>query len=180
MILATTTAVLVGALLLAAAAGKVRDPQPLAGTIVSLGAPKDVAVPAVFALAVTEIIVAVAVLFRPESIAAQSGIVFLALLFALAGALALRRHEPVRCHCFGAGEATLGRTQLFALVPWAATVAVLRAFSTRQTLQTGAACFAAASLLVAAASAVAVTREWILARDDRRTAQENFVWLPSY
>ncbi len=136
---------------------------------------------AVGSLAAAELAVAAAVLFRPDAAVTHLAIAALAVTFAVAGLLALRRDEPIRCNCFGAGSGTLGKTQLLALVPWLAGAAVLRAgFTEPPALPIAATWLTAISLALAAMRLVAVRKAWVEARDDRRSAEEMYAWLPSY
>lgn len=169
------------AALLWAALEKARDPAPMAATIRSLGLPRKVAWPGTLFLTAAELMVAVAILFRPDSVLAQAGIVLLAALFALAGLAALRIDRPIPCSCFGAGgKGYLGLSQLVAFFPWLAGAELLRlGIPQAPPLPMGAAGFAAISLVIAAAQGIGVWKARLEARGDRRSAQEMYVWLPS-
>jgi|SRR6185436_16180145 len=181
MFLATAAAVAMAAVLLHAAVEKARDPGSLAATIRALGAPEAAARPAAFAVTFAELVVALAILFRPDATATQAAVVALAAVFAVAGLIALRSDEPIRCSCFGSGGRFLGKPQLIAFVAWLAGAAILRAgISAAPPLESGAVLFAATSIALASVRAVAVWKARAAARADRRTAQETYQWLPSY
>jgi hypothetical protein len=115
------------AVLLWAALEKARNPAPMATTIHSLGLPRRIAWPAALLVAAAEIALAIAGLFRPDPALIHLGIILMAGLFALAGLIALRRNELIRCSCFGiGGKGFLGVTQLIAFFPWLAGAAILR------------------------------------------------------
>lgn len=178
---ATAVTLMMAGVLLRAAVEKVRDLRPTAATIRALGVPDSLASVVAASVTVAELAVAAAVLFRPDATPTHLGIVALAVAFALAGLLALRRGEPIRCNCFGAGSADLGKTQLLALAPWVTGAAVLRlGFAEAPDLTRSAVCFAATSLTLAALPLLAVRKAWLEARGDRRSAQEMYAWLPSY
>jgi hypothetical protein len=181
-LLVTAARLVMAAVLLRAAIGKARDVRSMAATIRALGAPRATARPGAMLVMATEIVVALAVLFRPDATATQAGIVALAALFALAGLVALHRDEPIRCSCFGAGgDGYLGVTQLIAFVPWIAGAAILRfGVAAAPRLPESAAWLAAASLAIAAERAAAVWKARSEARGDRRSAQETYAWLPSH
>jgi hypothetical protein len=178
-VLATVTAVAMSAVLLWAALEKARRPLTTAATIQRLGFPLPL--PAALAVAAGEIVLAVALLFRPDSLVTQVGVVLLAGVFALAGLMALRLDEPIHCSCFGSGGGRyLGRRQLIAFVPWsAAAVSLHLGFVQPPSVESTAIIFAAVTLLMAAVRAAGTWRVRGEARGDRRSAQEMYVWLPS-
>jgi hypothetical protein len=177
--LAKVAALATSAILLWAALEKARDLSPTAATIRRLGVPGSLARPTAFLVTAAELVVAVAILFRPDTFLAQAGIVALAGLFALAGWIAWRRGEAIPCNCFGAGSKDLGASQMLAFLPWLAAAGVLRLGASRPTAAAAAAAFAVISLFLAAVQAFAVRKAWIEARGDRRSAQETYPWLPS-
>lgn len=179
-VLPTVSMLAISAVLLSAALGKLRAPRVLAATAERLGIPPALALPAAFTLASAELILGSAVLFRPDHLLVQGGVLVLALVFALAGFIALRLDEPVRCHCFGAAGGVLGKRQIFALGPWIAAVAALR-LGERQPppVQAGAEFFGAIALAIAAIHGAAVYQEVKASRSDRHAAEEMFEWLPS-
>lgn len=183
-LLATAAALAMATVLLWAATEKARDPAPTAAAIRSLARnlklPRGIAWPAALFITAAEIVVALAVLFRPDAALTQLGIVLLAGLFALAGLIALRLDEPVRCNCFGTGgKGRLGTPQLIALLPWLAGAAILRLGIQEAPPSKGAAGFAAISLALAAVRGSGVWKARREARGDRRSAQEMYVWLRS-
>jgi hypothetical protein len=180
-IIAIAVTLIMAGVLLRAAVEKVRDLRPTAATMRALGVPDGLASVAAASVTAAELSVAAAVLFRPDATPTHLGIVALAAAFALAGLLALRRDEPIRCNCFGPGSGDLGKTQLLALAPWLGGVAVLRlGFAEAPDLSRSALCFAATSLSLVAIRLLAVRKAWLEARGDRRSAQEMYAWLPSY
>jgi methylamine utilization protein MauE len=174
-------ALAIAVVLLWAALEKARNLAPTAAAIRHLGFSRRIAWPAAGFVTAAEVLIAVAVLFRPDSALTQAGIIVLAGLFALAGLLALRLDHPIPCHCFGAGGKNLGLTQVIAFLPWLASAGLLR-FGIRQALPvaTAAACFAAISLTLAGIRGFHVWRAQREARSDRRSAQEMYAWLPSH
>ncbi|HEX3578250.1 MAG TPA: MauE/DoxX family redox-associated membrane protein [Thermoanaerobaculia bacterium] len=182
LFLATIVACVMSAVLLWAALEKLRNPAAITSTIERLGFPATLSRPLARTLTVAELSLGVAVSFRPDHAATQTGIVLLAALFAVAALIALRLREPVPCNCVGAGsDAVLGARQWIALVPWLVGVAVVRAgFAEAPNLETAAAHFAAVSLLIATLHSITVWRSRGEARGDRESAREMYAWLPSH
>jgi hypothetical protein len=181
LVLSIVAALTMAGVLLWAGLAKAANLEPMTATALALGLPRGIARPAALAVTAAEIVVAVALLFRPGSSATQIGIVVLAGLFALAGLIALRRDEPIACHCFGAGGKHLGATQMIAFLPWLAGAGILRTGSGETPPAAAAAArFAALALTLAAIKGVGVWRARRAARGDRRSAQEMYAWLPSH
>lgn len=178
-VLAIAAALTTAAVLLRAAAGKVRRPGDLAATMTRLGVPHVVAVPAAVVLIAAELATAAALLFRPDAVLTQLAVMTLAIVFAAAGLRAMRISEPVACNCFGAGG-TLGLRQVLLLIPWTAAAVILRFGARAPSVETGAAYFAAIAIAIAALEGIGVIRNLREARDDRRSAEEMYEWLPSY
>jgi hypothetical protein len=176
-LLATFVAVALSAVLLVAALGKVRSPELTAETLRGLGVSHTLALPVTRLLLLAELGTASAVLFAPASTFTHAAIVMLAVAFAIAGVLALRSDEPLRCSCFGAGGGYLGWRQIAALVPWLAGVAVLR-FATPSA--DGASLFTLTAFLILGARLLSLTKAYVEARGDRKSAQEMLLWLPSH
>lgn len=181
-LIATASALAMGAVLLWAGLEKARDPASTSAMLRSLGLPLRLAWPAAILVMAMEISVGVAVLFRPGSTPTHIGVASLAGVFALAGLIAMRSDEPICCNCFGAGgKGYLGVTQLIALLPWLAGAMILRlAAQGTQSLSTGAVYFAITSLVIAAARGIGVRKAQLEARGDRLSAQEMYKWLPSH
>lgn len=180
MILLTTfVAVAIATVLLVAALEKARTPELTAAMLRGLGVRRSSAMAMTRLLTLAELGTALAVLFAPGSTFTLAAIVILAVAFAVAGGLALRSDEPIRCTCFGAGGGGgyLGRRQIIALVPWFAGVAVL-GVATPNT--DGAALFALTALLILAARSMRLATAFLEARGDRKSAQEMLLWLPSH
>jgi hypothetical protein len=168
-------------MLLWAGLEKARNPASIVATIRSLRLPRRLAWPAALFVTTAEITIAVAILFKPDSLLTQTAIVLLAALFALAGLIAMGFDEPVHCNCFGAGgKGYLGTTQLIALLPWLAGAGILRVgIQETPSLPMSAAYFAATSLAIAAVRGIGVWKARLLARGDRLSAREMYVWLQS-
>ena len=180
-IISRSAALAMAVVLLWAALEKARKLAPTAAAIRHLGFSPRIAWPAAGFVTAAEVLVAVTVLFRPDSALTQAGIVLLAGLFALAGLLALRLDRPIPCHCFGAGGKNLGWTQVIAFLPWLASAGILRlGIREAPPVATAAACFAAISLILAGIQGFRVGRAQRKARSDRRSAQEMYAWLPSH
>jgi len=176
----STVAYAMAGVLLWAALGKVRDLAPLASTIRKLGAPQPLARPAAGFVTSAELAVAVALLFRPDSLITQFGVLALAGLFALAGLRALALHERIPCSCFCSGD-DLGIRQLLAMLVWIGGMALVH-FGVRQppSAAVGAASFAVIALGIAAVRTVALWKSGMEARGDRRSAERTYIWLPSH
>ena len=177
-VLALTVSWAMAGVLLWAGLEKARDLGSSASTIRSLGVPLKLARRSAGLLALTEVGVAFGLLFKPESVVTQIGVVVLALAFAVAGIIALRQDEPIRCNCFGAGgNGHLGRNQIIALLPWLAGVVLVHLGALESSsLSEGAIRLAALGLSLAVFRAVAVWRAQREARGDRLTAMEMYVW----
>lgn len=177
ILLATFVALAISAVLLVAALEKARTPALTAATLRGLGVRHALALPATRLLTLAELGAAIAVLFAPASTLTHAAIGALAVVFAVAGVLALRSDEPLRCSCFGAAGGYLGWKQIVALVPWLAGVAVLR-FATPSA--DGALLFALTALLILVARSVSLAKAFVEAGGDRKSAQEMLLWLPSH
>lgn len=175
MLLATFVALALSAVLLVAALEKARAPALTAATLRGLGVRHALALPVTRVLTLAELGTAMAVLFAPASTVTHAAIAALAVAFAVAGVMALRSDEPLRCSCFGAGGGDLGWRQIVALVPWLAGVAVLRSATPNVD---GALLFALVALLILAARSISLARAFVEAVGDRRSAQEMLHWLP--
>jgi hypothetical protein len=180
VLLGTAVALVMAALLLFAAVAKLASSAPLAETLERLGLPTPLARAAAPLVPWAELAVGTAVVFRPDSLAAQAGVVILAASFAIAGLVAFRLKEPVPCSCFGTGGGgTLGLRQTIAAVLWVGGVVLVRRGHIAQSFDLGAAKFAVVALSVAAARVVMLAKLWIEGRGDRLSAREMYAWLPS-
>jgi hypothetical protein len=177
-ILATTVALVGASILLWAGLEKARDPASTASTLRQLGVPARLTNAAGLIIP-AELAVALGLVFRPDSAVTQGGVILLAGAFALAGLLALRRNEPVRCSCFGSGwGGNLGRNQVLGLVPWVGGAAFLHVVDLAPPSPSrGAAMLAGVGLTMAGARLVPVLGAWREARGDRRSARETYLWL---
>jgi hypothetical protein len=174
--LATGVVLIISAVLFVAALEKARAPALTAATFRGLGVADALAWPATRVLTLAECGTAIAVLFAPASMLTHAAIMVLAVAFAVAGVLALRSGEPLRCSCFGAGGGYLGWRQVVALVPWLMGVAVLHSAIPNAD---GSLLFALVALFILAARSVSLVKEVVDAQGDRKSAQEMLLWLPS-
>ena len=174
---ATTIALAGASILLWAGLEKARDPGSTVSTLRQLGVPTPLArLGGVLILA--ELAIGVGLVFRPDSVWIQAGVVVLAGAFACAGLLAVRRGELIRCSCFGSTRrGYLGANQIRALVPWLGGAAILRVADVEAPSSSrGAALLSGLALTIAAARLVSVLGAWRVARGDRRAAAETYVW----
>jgi hypothetical protein len=158
---------------------KVRNTAPIAATLRGLGVPRPLSQPIAGLVAATEVLLALQVVFRPYHILAQTGIVTLAALFAIAGLIAMASGKSIRCSCFGVGGGGyLGRSQLAALPLWIAGAGFLKYGGTETpSLETGALYLAGISLAIAGIQGIRVIRSQTEARKDRLSAREMYIWL---
>lgn len=177
--LATTVAVVGASTLLWAALEKARDPEATASTLRQLGVPSPLALAAAGLVILAELAVGLGLVFGPNSVVTQGGVALLAAAFALAGLVALRRDEQIRCTCFGPGRrGYLGVPQVAALIPWAAAVTILHAADMAPPSPSeGASTLAAVALVMSGLRLAPVLGAWREARGDRRSARETYGWL---
>jgi hypothetical protein len=162
--------------LLGAALEKARHLSSFASSLRELGLNRAVTAAAAGAIAL-ELIVSLAIVFRPHSSIAAGGVAVLAIAFAAAGIVAMRQPGSIRCHCFGAhGSGTLGKNQLYAFPFWLAGAALLWS---QPPVPAGwrPAMFAAVGLTLAAVRGWSAVSEALRARGDRRSAKEMYAWL---
>jgi hypothetical protein len=180
-VLATALALAMAGVLMWAGLEKLRDLNPAVSTIRGIGLPHRLARRGAIVIATAEIAVALGLVFAPQSTWTLTCLAALTATFACAGALALRRDEPIRCSCFGSGgTGWLGWAQIAALPPWlAAGLTVRLGTPDPLPLPTGAGRFMAVALALACLRAYPLTKAWLAARDDRRSAEEMFAWLRS-
>jgi uncharacterized membrane protein YphA (DoxX/SURF4 family) len=166
-------------MLLWAGLEKLRDLKLISSSIRSLGVPSRGAGFVAALVALTEIGVGLGLVFEPDSSWTQTGVVTLAGMFALAGAVALRVDSPIPCSCFGSGgKGNLGSRQIVALGPWLIGAALVRlATQGPWSLAEGAGRLVIVGLALAMLRAISVWRSLHEARGDRRSAQEMFAWL---
>lgn len=158
---------------------KVRNTKPIAATVRGLGAPPGLSLPIAALVAGVEILLAVLVVFRPDHILTQAGVVALAVLFAIAGVIAISSGKSISCSCFGVGgSGRLGRSQLLALPLWIAGAGLLRyGGAEAPPLETAASYFAGISLAIAGIQGIRLIRSQVEARKDRLSALEMYIWL---
>ena len=178
---AMITAVIMAALLLRAGLEKVIELGSAAATVSALGIPPGWAGPVAGCLAISEVTIALGVLFAPHSPWIQACLLGLGGAFALAGLVALLRKRRIRCNCFGSGAAGafLGPAQILALPAWLGAALILHlGVEQAPPLETGALLLAAVGLAIATLKVPALRHAVREARGDRISAQEMYVWLP--
>lgn len=177
----TGAALTMAAVLLWAGLEKSRNLALTVATVKEIGFSSALASPVALLVAIAEIGVALALLFRPDSTVTHASVALLAGLFALAGLIALRSGKQIRCHCFGAGgNGLLGKSQLIALIGWFAGLTLLRLRGLEApSVSIGVAYLAATCLVIAGVRAFAVRKALLEARGDRVSAQEMYRWLQS-
>lgn len=158
---------------------KLRNTKPIAATVRGLGVPRGLSTPVAALVAGTEILLALLVVFRPDHVLTQAGIVALAVVFAIAGLVAMASGKSIKCSCFGVGGGGyLGKSQLAALPLWIAAAGFLKYGGTETpSLETGALYLAGISLAIAGIQGIRVIRSQIGARKDRLSAREMYIWL---
>jgi hypothetical protein len=178
--LATMTSLALATLMMWAGAEKLRSPEPTASVIVGLVSGFRWARPATAMLAVTELAIAVGLVWCPGSRVLLAAVVCLATLFATAGWLAMRAGKRISCSCFGsAGKRPLGRSQIVAFPAWVgACFLLLVAAPDIRPLATTTMLLALIAMTMALVRAPKVMRALLRARGDRHSATEMFEWLP--
>jgi hypothetical protein len=179
-IAASGVALAMACVLLWAGLEKARNLSSAASALAQLGVPATSVRAAAALLAALEAAVALGLIFRPGAVATLAGVLGLAGAFAIAGVIALRRNALIRCGCFGPyGDASLGMNQVAALPLWLGGVALLWLQPPGESPEAGSASLlAVAGLAMAALRAANALKAARHARDDRRSAEEMFLWLP--
>lgn len=165
--------------LLWAALEKIRSPSSLADTLRRIGVPMSIVGSTAALLVTAELTVALGMIMVPGSLAVIAGLLALATAFAIAGVLAVTRHEQIHCGCFGTGgNGYLGKRQLGALPFWVAGATLLWIERPgNPTLSDGAALFTLVSLTMTALRTTTGLRVTSAARADRLSAMEMMPWL---
>jgi hypothetical protein len=168
-LLATLVSLGMAGLLLWAGAEKLRDLDPITKVVIHLGLPRRAALPAALALALTEVGVAVGLVGCPGSYLVVGGVTGLATLFAVAGWLALRSGERIRCNCLGStGAGYLGRAQIVALPAWmGGSVLLLAAALVTRPMKETTLLVAVLTTVLALLRAPRALRALLMARGDR-------------
>lgn len=174
---ATLIALMGASILLWAGLEKARDPGSTVSTLRQLGVPAGPA-RASWLLIPAELAVGLGLVFRPDAVWIQLGVVVLAGAFAIAGLIALRRGVQIHCACFGSTRrGYLGTNQIIALVPWVGGAAILRVADVEPpSLSRGSTMLAGVALTMAGVRLVPLLGAWREARGDRRSALETYVW----
>lgn len=166
-------------ILLWAGLEKVRVNSAFARTLDDLHFPRHFSELTRFAVPVSEILVASALLLVPSAAWPRYGMLALAVAFAVAGALGLRSGGAISCTCFGlTGRSVLGWRQLIALPGWALAFIVLERQTPVWSLQDGSGRLAALAMILAATRGLFVARAAMSARGDRRALNEAAVQIP--
>jgi hypothetical protein len=175
-----TTVISLGmaALVIWAGAEKLRALDATVKVIVHLGLPRRAAQPVALSLALTEIGVAVGLVWHPGSHLVVGAVIVLAVLFAVAGWLAPRSGKRVTCSCFGGlGTGYLGRAQIKALPAWiCASLILFAAAPPARTVENTAMLLALITTAMALTRVPGALRALLQTRDDRRTAAEIYQW----
>lgn len=174
---ATLIALTGASILLWAGLDKARDPGSTVSTLRQLGVPAGPA-RAAWLLILAELAVGLGLVFRPDAVWAQLGVVVLAGAFAIAGFIAIRRGVQIHCACFGSTRrGYLGTNQIIALVPWAGGAAILRVTDMEPPSPSqGSTMLAGLAVTMAGVRLVPLLGAWREARGDRRSAMETYVW----
>lgn len=179
-IVVTGVALAMASVLLWAGLEKARTLSSVASAIAQLGMPAGSARAAAALLAAAEAAVGLGLIFRPGSVATLAGVLGLAGAFAIAGLIAFRRNERIRCGCFGPyGGGSLGMSQVAAFPLWLGGAALLWLAGPGQSSDLrSASLLAVVGLAMAGLRAVTALKLAHDARADRRSAQEMLLWLP--
>jgi uncharacterized membrane protein YphA (DoxX/SURF4 family) len=176
LVLAVTIA-MAGALLWAGLE-KARSLGSFASLLTRLGIPERAAAVVAPIVVALELGAALGLILDPSP-AVLAAVAGLAATFACSGWIALRRHERIRCGCFGPyGSRQLGKEQLAAFPFWLGGVALL--WPKGAALWPGARATwlpAAVALTIAAIRVASAVRAASAARGDRRSAREMLTWL---
>ena len=177
--LATPISLGMAALVTWAGAEKVRDLNPTAKVIFHLGVPSRATRPAALLLALAEIGVAVGLVQNPGSYLVAVAVMGLAVLFAVAGGMALRSGKRIACSCFGSMRTGyLGRAQILALPAWiCAGLILLAAAPPARAAGETTVVLALIATGMALARVPGALRALLEARSDRRAATEIYQWL---
>ncbi len=98
------------AVFVAAAFGKFTEPNSVRHSLADFGAPARLVAPGALALPVTELVVAVLVLFPATAVAGCVAALVLLAMFTVAVGVQLRRGRRPRCSCFGVSAPVSGWT----------------------------------------------------------------------
>lgn len=133
----------------------------------------------VYTIPGAEILVGGVLLLAPGFRWSGLGVGSLGLIFAVAGALALRIGTPIACSCFGAtGHGTLGWRQIVFLPVWMGGATVLLSLDHSWGFRIGLQYLAALTLLLSAFRAPGLARVLRSAARDRRAMSESAVDAP--
>ena len=169
---------MISALLFWTGLEKLRQITNFSKTIVDLGIGMKFAALLVASLVcIVELVTAVMLVFCPYSLATPTLVCGLGIAFGIAGIIALAKKEDVVCNCYGRSSTMLGWKQIRLIPVWTA-MAVVVYFSHARSFSESCIWFAAASLLIAVVKMVPLVREMLIARGDRLSAKEMYIWLP--
>lgn len=175
---ATCASLGMAGVLLWAGAEKLRNLDPTAKVVVHLGLPDRAAWPAALLLALTEVTVAVGLVWYPGSYLAVGVVSGLAVLFAAAGWSAIRSGKRIHCSCFGSrGAGYLGITQIIALPIWiCGSLLVVIAAPGARSLESTVILSVSITMSMAMIRTPGALRAVLQARGDRLTAMEMRQW----
>jgi len=168
------------ALLLWAGLEKAASPASAASTLRQLGVSDLMSRRCVRMLVGSEIAIANALLFRPESIWTAAAVVGLAGAFGAVGVAALLRGGLIPCSCLGPiGRGKLGWNQIAAFPVWVAGAVVvwLGVGGIPVRIEESTLALAWVGITLASLRAFPLVRAWKAAHADRRSAQEMLTWL---
>lgn len=167
------------AVLLWAGLEKARRLSFVASTMRQLGVPVRAARVGAPLLVALELAVAIGLIFRPASAVTLAGVLLLSGAFTTSGLIALSRRQTIHCGCFGpSSSGQLGMNQLAAFPVWMGGIALVWTSSPPDpALLEGAFSLALVALAMAAVRLVSASGAAMVARGDRRSAEEMLVWL---
>lgn len=151
----------VAGVLLWAGLEKFRSGAAFAQTLAALGFGPRLRTLMRLVVPAAEVVVAVGLLVTPASIWPRIGVGLLAMTFATAGVIGLRRNERIACSCFGGtGSDTLGWRQLALLPAWLLAVFIVWQADPHWSALAGLQYLAALIVLVAVIPGVGVVAAW--------------------
>ncbi len=169
----------VAGVLLWAGLEKLRSGAAFAETLAALGFGLRLGMIIRLVVPAAEVAVATGLLLTPASIWPRLGVAVLAMTFAMAGAIGLRRNERIACSCFGAtGSETLGWRQLVLLPIWLLAAFMVWESGPNWSTLAGLQYLAALIVLVALIPGVGVVAAWHRDAGYRRAIEEAVIRRP--
>ncbi|GII21649.1 MauE/DoxX family redox-associated membrane protein [Planosporangium mesophilum] len=168
------------ALLVWAAAEKLRARREFSATLTAIRLPSWLSAAGVYLVPIAELVVAAGLIVVPGQAWPRIGVFVLGLVFAAAGVLALRTGESVRCSCLGVThDGRLGARQILLLPAWIVAAGWLQQWPGQWEWRTGLQYLAALVVAVAAVRGVQVARLAQAAAGYRAATTEATVELAS-